>query len=362
MGVLADDRGDRARAGEALGERRLERIRCVPELGAPVQVDDHDLRAGAARAPGVAQDQPGAGEVDRPAMRRRDPVRHLRVRQQRDAHAVGAEQERAPPLPARGERSGVADAGALQRPPRGVDPGLPAVERVVRGGAAGVKAGRLDRACERRRGVEPRVADRRRRRQRRLDVAERERVAPHPAADRPQQRPEVIAAPVRERPRAGDDRQVRQQVAADADGQPDRPLRRRGRDRRRRDRERRRLAVWRVGRAAGAERDGGRGDHDGEQAHRAPTLRPEVRKRWYVVRAPTKTATALGGREPGRVSSSWVSGPQTRRSVIPPHPRTVTHFPTSTVDFPGRSPARPRGRGRARGRSPSARRAPTARR
>ena len=41
----------------------------VPVLGAPVQVDDHDPRAGAARPPSVAQDPPGAGEVDRPGMR-----------------------------------------------------------------------------------------------------------------------------------------------------------------------------------------------------------------------------------------------------------------------------------------------------
>ncbi len=186
--VIARERASRRASAS------LERVRRVPVLGAPVQVDDHDARAGAARPAGVAQDPPGAGEVDRPRMRQRDPVRHLRVGEEGDADAMHTQQERAPLLAARRERAGVADAGAGQGPPGGVDAGLPAIERVVRGGAAGVEAGRLDRARERRRGVEPRVADRRAGRQRRLDVAERERVAPDPAADRPQQRPEVVAA------------------------------------------------------------------------------------------------------------------------------------------------------------------------
>ena len=283
MDVLADHRGDRARAGQPPGERRLERVRRVPVLGAPVEVDDHDARAGAARPPGVAEDPPGACEVDRPRMRQRDPVRHLRVREEGDFDAMHTQQDQAPLLPPRRERAGVADAGASQRPPRRADAGLPAVERVVRGGAAGVKAGRLDRARERRRGLEPRVADGRRRRQRRLDVAERERVAPDPAADRPQQRPEVVAAPMRQRTRAGDDLQVRQQVAAHADGQPDggRRWRRFGR-------------LWRGRRCSH------RGDNDRERAHPGPTARRT--RRDADPRTSERAASACRGARPPRSS------------------------------------------------------------
>ena len=106
MGVLADDRGDRARARQPPSERQLECVRGMPVLRAPVQVHDHDAGAGAARAAGVTQDSPGARDVHRPSVRQRDPIRHLRIGEQGHAYAPRLQQERASPLSARGERAG----------------------------------------------------------------------------------------------------------------------------------------------------------------------------------------------------------------------------------------------------------------
>ena len=134
-------------------------------------------------------------------MRQRDPVRHLRVGEEGNPNALRPEQERTLALAGRGERAGRSNAGTGQRPPGGVDSGLPAIERVVRGRAARIKPRSRDRARKRGRRIEARVSDRRCRGQRRFDMAERERVATHPGPDRPQHRPEVVARPPASRAR-----------------------------------------------------------------------------------------------------------------------------------------------------------------
>jgi hypothetical protein len=219
VGVLADHRGDRAGPGEGAGERGLERIRRVPVLGPPVEVDDHRPGAGAARAAGVADDPPRRSEIDRPGVWQRQAVRVLGVGEEGDPDALRAQQQELAGL-ARGRRGArVAHAAAAERAPRRGDPVRPAVDGVVRGGAARVEPGPADRAGQLGRRAEARVAGGRARHERRLDVAEREVVAPHPGPDPAQHRAEVGAA-VAVRDRARDDGQVRQEVAA----HPDRDL------------------------------------------------------------------------------------------------------------------------------------------
>ena len=192
-------------------------------------------------------------EVDRPRMRQPDPVGHLRVGQIGDADALRVQHQDPAPLARRRERPRVRYARPVERAAGGDDAALAAVQRVVRGGVACVVARRLDRSRQRPRGVEARIAGRRGGRQRGLEVTEREVVRSDPRPDAAEHRAEVVA-PVPVRPRAGDERQMREQVAADADGQAHVGRRRRGILRRRR------------ARAAGEQSRGGERRH----AHPSP--------------------------------------------------------------------------------------------
>ena len=82
--VLTDDRRDVGVGGQPARKVELEGARLRDELIAPVEVDDHDLRAGAPRRPGRPLDGRDVRQVDRPRVRQRDSVRHLGIGEERD--------------------------------------------------------------------------------------------------------------------------------------------------------------------------------------------------------------------------------------------------------------------------------------
>ena len=196
--VLAHDRVDRGRTGEPVCERALLRAHRRHELGAPVEVHDHNARAVAPGPARVAQDRPRRREVHAPRVRHGLAVRDGRVRQERDPHALSAEQRDPPSRPGRARGSGCLHARPAQRVEGGVDSVLTRVEGVVRGRAARVPAHPPHGAGEVRRGVEHRVALHRPGHERRLHVAQGEVRARDHGPHRREQRREVVATPTAE--------------------------------------------------------------------------------------------------------------------------------------------------------------------
>src|ERR671923_1449545 len=174
VNVLADDRGDRGRAGEPARERELLGRRRVLVLGAPMQVDDHGVGTLPARGPGIGQDPARSRPVERPGVRHELPVRDSRVGEKRDPYSLDFEDREGPP-PARRACGAVEwNAGPAQGPDCRVDTGLTGIERVVRGRAAYVPAGPADGPGQRGRRAEARIPHRRSGHERRLDMTDRE--------------------------------------------------------------------------------------------------------------------------------------------------------------------------------------------
>ncbi len=171
---------------------------------------------------------PGSARgVDRPRVRRGDPVGIGRVGEERELDAIDPEDQR-PALGRRGrKRSRVPDVSAVERLQGFVDPGLALIEGVVRSGVAQVPSGRRDPLRERGRRVEDRVARRRRGGHRRLHVTDAE-VGPRHKGLSCRAPPRSRTRCPRQRQRPLPDRRVDQQIAADRDREPGGPRLARG--------------------------------------------------------------------------------------------------------------------------------------
>jgi hypothetical protein len=96
-----------------------------------VEVRDHEVGAVLARPAGVAHDLFARDEVDGPALRDAHTVRPIGVREESDAKAAHAQDQRRSRLAPRAKRSGVADTRVVKREPGRLDPVLALVDRVI---------------------------------------------------------------------------------------------------------------------------------------------------------------------------------------------------------------------------------------
>ncbi len=181
-----------------------------------MDVHDDDFSAEAARTPCLREDPLGRArnsvdqDVHGPRRWEGEPVRAIRVREERDSDPAHPDDEDPTRL---GRRSGGArrpNPRLVQRVDRRPDPPHAAVNRVVGRGRAYVPAGPADRRGELAGRVEERVARSCAGSDRRLYMAESDVRSADDRGDRGEERPEVVAAAAKG---GAGDRRVDQEVA-----------------------------------------------------------------------------------------------------------------------------------------------------